>query len=133
MLVDPTHIAAAQGDPMPIKEFQDLDCNLATVVDAIAKLRRTELAIRRLRAAVDHDLDHFGDGAAQEKVIVRDLVHLSHPAKQLQQFPHIGLTYGEKTRNVADPRWTKFFLTSQQWSDPAPKLLVRIGESDGVL
>ena len=89
MLVDPAHIAAAQGHAMPIKEFEDLDRHLAAVVDTVAKLRGTELAIRRLCAAVDYDLDHFRDGAAQEEVVMRDLVDLSHPAKQLQQFTHV--------------------------------------------
>ena len=53
MLVDAAQIAAAQGDAVAIEEFEDLDRDLAAVVEAVAKLRRSELAILRLRAAVD--------------------------------------------------------------------------------
>ena len=84
MLVDAPNVTAAQGHAVPVEEFEDLDRNLAPVVDAIAKLRRTELAIGRVCADVDDNVDHFRDSAAQKEMVVRDLVDLSHPAKQLQ-------------------------------------------------
>ena len=64
MLVDAANITATQGDTMPIEKFQDLDRDLAPIVEAIAELRRTELAIRRVCADVDDDVDHFRDSAA---------------------------------------------------------------------
>ena len=50
-----------------------------------------------LGADVDHDLDHLGDRAAQEEMIVRDLVDLSHAAEQLQQPPDLGFRSAEQT------------------------------------
>jgi hypothetical protein len=46
MLVDAAKVAAAQCYAMAIEEFQNLDGNLSAVIDAVAKLRRGELAIR---------------------------------------------------------------------------------------
>jgi len=38
MLVDPPNVAATQSDAMAVEKFQDLDCDLAPVVEAVAKL-----------------------------------------------------------------------------------------------
>ena len=48
MRVDAAQIAAAQGHAVTVEEFEDLDRDLAAVVDSVAKLRRGEL--RRPRA-----------------------------------------------------------------------------------
>jgi len=45
MLVDASYVTATQSDAMPVEKFQDLDRDLAPVVEAIAELRRTELTI----------------------------------------------------------------------------------------
>jgi len=45
MLVDASYVTATQADAMPVEKFQDLDRDLATIVEVIAELRRTELTI----------------------------------------------------------------------------------------
>src|SRR5215472_17846835 len=44
VLVDAAQITAAQRDPVAIEEFQDLDRDLAPVVDPVTELRRGKLA-----------------------------------------------------------------------------------------
>src|SRR5262244_2694212 len=44
VLVHAAEIAAAQRDAVAIEEFQDLDRDLAPVVDPVTELRRSELA-----------------------------------------------------------------------------------------
>src|SRR6202023_645365 len=104
MLVDAAQIAAAQGDAMAVEEFQNLDRDLAAVVDPVAELRRGELAVRRRRAEIADDADHLGHGLAQEEMIVLDLVGLAHAAKKLEQAPDVALTLSQECRNVAPPR-----------------------------
>src|SRR5215510_8761733 len=107
MPIDAANVTTAHGDAVPIKEFQDLDRNLAAIFDAVTELRCTELAVSCTRAAVDHDFDHFGNGVTQEKVIVRDFVNLPHLAEQLENPANVGFARGEQTRNVTNARRTK--------------------------
>jgi hypothetical protein len=130
MLVDAPNVAATQGDAMAVEEFQDLDCDLAPVVDAIAKLTRAELAVSGLCADVDHDLDHFRDSAAQEKMVVRDLVDFSHPAQQLQQPSHVTFASAEHTGHIANPRRTKTVLSPKQRGHFSPEPFIRISQPD---
>src|SRR5262249_56809746 len=101
MLVDAANVTATQGDAMPVEKFQDLDRDLPPIVEAIAELRRTELTIGGLCTGVDHRLDHFRNSAAKEKVVLRDLVDLSHPAQQLRQSPHITFADAEPASDIA--------------------------------
>src|SRR5215468_4740505 len=45
MPVHAAQIAAAQRDAVPVEEFEDLDSDLAAVVDLVAKLRGRKLAL----------------------------------------------------------------------------------------
>ena len=74
MLVDATQIAAAQGDAVPIEEFQDLDRDLASVVDRSRNCAAVNWPFGAFAAMSMHDLDHLGDGAAQEEMVLRDFV-----------------------------------------------------------
>ena len=90
-------------DAVAVEEFEDLDRDLAAVVEPVAELRRGELAVRRRAPRVDGDLHHLGHGAAQEEMIVRDLVDLAHAAEQLQQPPHVGLPDRRACRRCRAP------------------------------
>ena len=90
MFIDATQITAAQRNAVAVEEFQNLDCDLASIVEPIAELRGGELAVRRPRREIDGDVHHFPDDAAQEKVIMRDLVDFAQAAEQLERLPHLG-------------------------------------------
>ena len=63
---------AQQADP--VEEFQDLDRDLAAVVQLVAEQGGIDLALRRSRGQPAQDADHFGNGSAQEEMIMRHLV-----------------------------------------------------------
>ena len=95
MPVQPALIAAPQCHAMAVEELKDLDRDLASIVETVAQLCGDELAVLGMRRDVGYDLNHFSDGAAQEKVIRRDLVNLAHAAEQLEQPAHLALLHGE--------------------------------------
>src|SRR5438045_9459392 len=94
MPVDPPQVAAAQRHAVAIEEFQNLDRDLAAVVDAIAELRRRELAVFGRSSKIDDDVDHLGDGAAQEEMIVRHLIDPAKAAQELEQPANVSLMQG---------------------------------------
>src|SRR5262245_8529053 len=81
VLVHAAQIAATQCDAMAVEEFQDLNRNLAAVVDLVAELRGRELALFSGRRQGRGYLHHFRDGLAEEKMVVGDLVDLPHPCQ----------------------------------------------------
>ena len=109
---------------MPVEELQNLNCDLAAVVEAVAKLRGGEFAIGRMGAEVDDDLRHLRHGVAQKEMIVGDLVELGHAAQELEQAPHIRLARAKRTGEVAHPRRAKALRAGQQRGDPGPQSLV---------
>src|SRR6185312_14836544 len=48
MPVDAPQVAAAQRDAVPVEEFEDLDCDLAAIVEPVAQLRGAELVAFRI-------------------------------------------------------------------------------------
>ena len=99
--IDAPKIAAAQGDAVPIEKFENLNRDLAAVVELVAQLSGRELpTLPRIRELA-HDLDHFSDRVAQEEMVLCDLVHSSHPRSQLEQLPDRRLGSAERTGNVA--------------------------------
>ena len=97
-----------------VEEFEDLDRDLAAVVEPVAELRGGELALRGLRRDVGDDLDHLGDRVAQEEMIVRDLVDLAHAAEQLEQAPDLRLRHREQPGDVAHARRTEALAAAEQ-------------------
>lgn len=91
MSVDETQIAAPQRDAMTIEKFQDLDRDLASILEPVAELRGDELAVVGMRRDIGHDPHHFGDRGAEKEVIVRDLIEAAHAAEQLEQAPYVSL------------------------------------------
>ena len=45
VFVDPPQIAPAQGNAVPVEKLQDLDCDLAAILNLVAELRRRELSV----------------------------------------------------------------------------------------
>ena len=90
-------------DAMAVEEFENLDGDLAAVVEPVAKLRRGELAVGAVAATSTMMLDHLRDGAAQEEMVVRDLIDLPHAAEQLQQPAHVALASAEHRRRYRAP------------------------------
>jgi hypothetical protein len=89
MLVDATDIAAAQCDAVAIEKLENLNRNLAPVIEPVAELGGGKLTVRHPGSEADSSFDYFRHGAAEEEVIVSDLIELSHTAKQLQKPAHV--------------------------------------------
>src|SRR5262249_48486843 len=124
MLVHAAQIAAAQRHAMTVEELENLDRNLAAVVEPIAKQRGGELTVLALGSDVAGNVDHLADRAAQEEVVVRDLVHLSHSAEQFQKTPYIALRNGEKARDISHTWWPEALAVGKQRLDCLPDRLV---------
>ena len=132
MLVDAAQIAAAQGDAVAVEEFENLDRDLATVVDPVAELRRGELAVRRSGAEIDNDADHLGHGLAQKEMIVSDLVSLAHAAEKLEQAPDVGLALAQQRGNVTHARRPEPLGAAKERRDFLPDFFVHRRETDFV-
>src|SRR5215467_3212093 len=104
VLVHAAQVATAQSDAMTIEELEDLDRDLAAVIDLIAELRSRELALFSGRGQARGDLHHFRDRIPEEEMVVRDLVDLSHPRQQLRQAPDFRFRYIEQSLDVAHAR-----------------------------
>ncbi len=59
MFVDAAQVARRNVNAVAIEEFENLDGDLAAVVEPVAKLRGAELRIRRGRAEIDDDVGPF--------------------------------------------------------------------------
>ena len=68
---------------MAIEEFENLDRNLAAVVEPIAELGGGE-PVRRFGREIGGDVRHFGDCAAKKEMIVRHLVDLPDAAAEFE-------------------------------------------------
>src|ERR1041384_6501129 len=129
MSVHTAQIAAAQGHAVAIEEFENLDRNLAPVVEAVAQLRGDELAFLGVCREVRDDLDHLGDGATQKEMVLRDLVHPAHATEQLEEAPHLAFLHAKQTRDVAHARRTEA-LGAEQRANTAPQFLVLWRQTD---
>ena len=81
MFVDPPQIAPPQGHAVTVEKFQDLDRDLAAILDLVAELRGGELRVRRLPCKIADDVHHLGDCAAQEEMVMRHLVDLDQDGR----------------------------------------------------
>ena len=62
-------------------KIQDLDGDLAAVVEPIAEFGSGELSVRGVYREIGGYSNHFRDGAAQEEVIMGDLDDLPETAE----------------------------------------------------
>src|SRR5262245_9897959 len=72
-----SQVLAADGEAVPIKEFQDLDRYLAAVVQAVAEVRRRKPAVRRARSNLHGNFGHALHDRSQEKMVVGDLLNVA--------------------------------------------------------
>src|SRR5262245_45313450 len=124
VLVHAAQVAATQRHAVAIKKFENLDSYLAAVVDLVAELRGSELALVRDRTHAADDLHHLGNGVAQEEMVVRHLVDLAHARHELHQAPHISFGNVEQSGDVAHARWAKSLRTRQERRHARPRALV---------
>jgi hypothetical protein len=62
--IDAPEITAACGDAVAVEELQDLDGNLAAVVESVAQLRGAELTAGRRGGEPWEHVRHLGNGRA---------------------------------------------------------------------
>ncbi|HWY16266.1 MAG TPA: hypothetical protein VNX86_14105 [Rhizomicrobium sp.] len=127
MPVHPAQIAAPERDAVPIEEIENLDRYLATVLDAIAKLRSREFAVGSGRSHAGSDRQHLADGVAQEKVIMRHLVHAAQSRNELEQPSDIAFGPVQLPCDISNSRRTKAHRFAKQWTNLGPEHLVRPG------
>src|ERR1700722_6149117 len=109
---------------MAVKKFKALDSDFTAVIKLVAELRGGEFAVRSLTCEIGNAIHHLRDGRPQKKMIVCDLVDLSHPAQQLKNAPHVGLTDTELSRNIADAWRPEALLAADQRHDASPRLFI---------
>ncbi|HEX3365762.1 MAG TPA: hypothetical protein VHS75_11950 [Phenylobacterium sp.] len=124
MRVDTSQIALAQRDAVPIEEFEDLDGDLAAVVDAVAELRGGEGPAVRPSGLLKADGDHLPDCRAQEEVILRDLVGPTQSSGEFEQAPDVALLASGRVGQVADPRRPEPLRSAQARRDQGPGRLI---------
>ncbi|HEX4709809.1 MAG TPA: hypothetical protein VH222_05090 [Phenylobacterium sp.] len=110
---------------MSVEKFEDLDRDLATVGDAVAKLRRGEGAALRPAGLFHTDSDHLPDRRPQEEVVLRDLVGPAHPPGELQQPPDIAFRAPRRFSQITHPRRPETLRPAQARRDQGPGGLVR--------
>src|ERR1700733_8578355 len=86
---DAAQIIPLQGDAVAVEEVENLDGNLAAVLNTVAKLRGGEHSIFGVSRNIGRDTHHFVDRRAQEKVIVSDFIHPSQASGELEKSPDI--------------------------------------------
>src|SRR5260370_35758471 len=91
MGVDPAQIVPLQRDAMAVEELENLDGNLAAVLDPVAKLSGGEDAAFAVSRDIGHDGHYLMHRRAQEEMIVRHFVGPSHAPGELQKPPGIAL------------------------------------------
>jgi hypothetical protein len=109
MPVDAPQIATPQSDAMPIEEFKNMDGNLASAADTVAKLSSRELPVRLRRCEAVDDFDNLTQFHAQEEVIVGDLMHFPHAARELQKPPDFRFRLGQYFGDIPHPGWMVSF------------------------
>ena len=100
--------------PVAIKEFENLDRNLAAVVEPVAQLRGAELSVWRSGGERRKQMRDLGNSPAQEEMVRRDFIQLTHAGELLEQSPHLLLWKRERGGNVAHPRRTEAFCAGEQ-------------------
>ncbi|HXA37962.1 MAG TPA: hypothetical protein VNW53_03105 [Phenylobacterium sp.] len=125
MRVHSAQIALAQGDAVPVEELENLDGDLAAVVDAVAELRGGEGAALRPAGLLHADRDHLPHGRAQEEVILRDLVRPTQSSRELEQPADVALRAAGRLGEVAHPRRPEPLRPAQARRDQGPGRLVR--------
>src|SRR4051794_21285012 len=99
--VDAPKVAATRRHAVAIEEVEDLDRDLASVVEPIAELRRAELTLGGAYRQLACDRRHLGDSGAQEEMVVGDFIDPPHARGELEKLAHIRFRRAEDIRDVA--------------------------------
>ena len=84
-----SQVAAACRDAVAIEELQDLDGNLAAVVEQVAQLRGAELPAGRRGGEPWEHVSNLGNGGAQEEMIGRHLIEPRQFGELFAQCPNL--------------------------------------------
>src|SRR6516225_929982 len=126
--VDAPQIAPPQRYAMAVKEFENLDCNLAAVLESVPKLRGGKLSIWQLCCEINGNIHHFGHRAPKKEMIVRHLVNLAEAAEQLEQPTDVVFTLVDHADHVAHARRAKALLRRNQRFHFEPQRLLGVSE-----
>jgi len=114
VFVHATQITSAQRHTVAVEEFEDLDSDLAAIVEPIAEFGGGELPVRRLGCKIYGNFHHLRHGAAKEEMVVRHLVDFAETAEQLQKPADGSLIHADHVTDVADARRTKALRADNQ-------------------
>ena len=107
MRVQPSHVAAPDRHSVAIEEVQDLDRDLAPVVDPISELTGRKHPFGSSAREIPDDPGHFGHRGAGEEMIRRDLVDAAGSAGEFADAAHFGLGFAGQAGEIAHPGWPK--------------------------
>src|SRR5579862_9118757 len=124
MLIDAAQVATAQRHAVAVEKLQNLDRDLAAVVDAVTELRGGKLTTLRMGTKIDDDFYHFRNGRTHEEVIVRHFVRFTHPPEQLEQAADVGFAHRQNSGDVAHTWRTEAFGATNQRRDTSPGFFV---------
>ena len=132
MWVDATQVVPVQGDAMAIKELQNLDRNLASVLDSIAKLRRRKRVVPVMPREIGNDIGHFTNGGTQEKMIVRHFIGSAQTARQLENSADVAFRIWRRGCDIAHTGRTKPSLTAKKRRYAGPRRFILRCQSNGM-
>src|SRR5262249_19797376 len=102
-----SHVASrlGEGSRRDDEKIENLDRNLAAVVDLVTELRRRELALGRGLAESKDDPHPLGHSVKPEEKGLRHLVDLPHARQELCEPTDVCFFHIQNTRDIAYPRW----------------------------
>src|SRR5215470_9471122 len=125
--IDASQVLPADGETVPIKEFQDLDRYFTAIVQAIAEICRRERAVGRARSNLHGNLGHALHDGSQEKMVVGDLLEVAPTRGHAHQATDESFIDAHAIADIADAR-RPIWLASQLWADERPDALLLVGK-----
>ena len=129
MRIDAAQIATAQCRAVTVEEFENLDGDLATVFDPIAKLRSGKPPVFCAARDVAYDPDHLRRDPARKEMVMRDLIGGAHARDPLKHSPNLGLRDAGRRYEIAHSRRPESCLAHELRLDQPPERLVLLGQS----
>src|SRR5262245_30753061 len=109
---------------MPIEKLEDLDSDLAAIIQSVAQLCGTEFPIRGLSGEFGKQMRNLRHCVTQKEMIWRYFIEPAHAGELLAQEPHLLLRHRERNRDVAHPRRTEALGTGEQRHDARESLFI---------
>src|SRR5262245_20027395 len=117
--INSSQVLTADGEPVPIEKFQNLNRYLAAVVQTIPEIRRREPAVGGARSNLHGDLGHALHHRSQEKVVVGDLLEIAPTGGHPHQAADESLIEAHAIGDIAHA-WRPIWFVSQLWADERP-------------